>query len=87
MAATREAALDREVDGSSDGEHSIKKYAKAVLPFCNFVSHNHYHSGLEALEGAVGLFLPGVRDQDLRMLSGGMKHFFPFVGKTRISAD
>ena len=61
---------------------TVKKYAKAVLPFCKFVSQNNYFSGFEALEGAVGLFLPSVRDTDLRMLSGGMKHFFPFVGKT-----
>ena len=63
------------------------KYAKAVLPFCKYVSENDLFHGLEALEGAVGLFLPQVRDQDLRMLSGGLRFFFPFIGKTRISAD
>ena len=63
------------------------KYAKAVLPFCKYVSENGLFHGLEALEGAVGLFLPSVRDQDLRMLSGGLRHYFPFIGKTRISAD
>ena len=63
------------------------KYAKAVLPFCKYVSENGLYGGLEALEGAVGLFLPSVRDQDLRMLSGGLRFFFPFIGKTRISAD
>ena len=63
------------------------KYAKAVLPFCKYVSENDLFHGLETLEGAVGLFLPSVRDQDLRMLSGGLRHYFPFVGKTRISAD
>ena len=52
------------------------KYAKAVLPFCKYVSENDLFHGLEALEGAVGLFLPLVRDQDLRMLSGGLRHFF-----------
>ena len=66
---------------------TVKKYAAAVLPFCNFVTEHDLFGGIETLEGAVGLFLPQVRDQDLRMLSGGMKHFFPFVGKTRISAD
>ena len=66
---------------------TVVKYAKAALPFCMFVSENDLFSGIETLEGAVGLFLPQVRDQDLRMLSGGMRHFFPFIGKTRISAD
>ena len=63
------------------------KYAKAVLPFCKYVSENDLFNGLESLEGAVGLFLPSVRDQDLRMFSGGLRHYFPFIGKTRISAD
>ena len=63
------------------------KYAKAVLPFCKYVSENDLFHGLESLEGAVGMFLPQVRDQDLRMLSGGLRHYFPFIGKTRISAD
>ena len=66
---------------------TLIKYAKAVLPFCRYVSNNGLFDGLETLEGAVGLFLPSVRDQDLRMLSGGLRFFFPFIGKTRISAD
>ena len=66
---------------------TLGKYAKAVLPYAKFVAKNGFFTSVEQMEGAVGLFLPEVRDADLRMLSGGMKHFFPFVGKTRISAD
>ena len=66
---------------------TLGKYAKAVLPYVKFISKNQLFSSFEEMEGGVGLFLPEVRDAHLRLLSGGMKHFFPFVGKTRISAD
>ena len=67
--------------------NTLGKYAKAVLPYCKFAAEHGYFSSVGMLEGAVGEFLPRVRDTDLRMLSGRMKHFFPFVGKSRISAD
>ena len=66
---------------------TLGKYAKAVLPYVKFISKHEFFDSVEQMEGAVGMFLPEVPDSQLRMLSGGMRHFFPFVGKTRISAD
>ena len=66
---------------------TLGKYAKAVLPYVKFLNKHDLFGTVQDMEGAVGMFLPDVPDSQLRMLSGGMRHFFPFVGKTRISAD
>ena len=66
---------------------TLGKYAKAVLPYVKFLNKHDFFGTVQDMEGAVGMFLPDVPDSQLRMLSGGMRHFFPFVGKTRISAD
>ena len=66
---------------------TLGKYAKAVISYVKFINKHEYFQTVQEMEGAVGMFLPEVPDSKLRILSGGMKHFFPFVGKTRISAD
>ena len=63
---------------------TLGKYAKAVVPYVKFLNKHEFFGTVQDMEGAVGMFLPEVPDSQLRMLSGGMKHFFPFVGKTRI---
>ena len=55
---------------------TLGKYAKAVLPYVKFLNKHEFFGSVQDMEGAVGMFLPEVPDSQLRILSGGMKHFF-----------